>query len=129
MTLVNPLYEVGILYPINQKNNQPQTNINLPIPKGVIFFREFKEGDTLPITFKASGDLFSIESTPQTLTFLKHIYVRATKKDILFSLNQKDWQPLNHIFTGSIDAKVNQDSEGDAAAYIHLVANSILSKK
>lgn len=126
MSLVNPMYEVGIIYPVNQKNKKLHTKLNLPIPKGVIFFREFKEGDTLPITFKATGDLFSINTTPQTLTFLKDVYVRATKKDILFSLNQKDWKSFAEIFTGSIDAKVNQDAEGEAMAYVNLVANSIL---
>lgn len=126
MSLVNPLYEVGMLYPINQpKNVQPKTTINLPIPPNVIFFREFKAGDTLPVTFKASGNLIKLESSEQTLTFLQDIFVKATKKEISFSLDQVNWKPFEKLITGSIDAKVEQSDDSEPKASIHLIANTV----
>ncbi len=127
--LKNPLYEVGINYPVNQRNKHPITNINLPIPKNIIFFREFKAGETLPVYFKASGNLVTLESEPQLLTFVQDIFVRATKEQITFSLDQRNWLPFNQIFTGNIEAKVSQSEENNSPrALIELFANSIGTK-
>ncbi len=124
-SLVNPNYEVGIYYPINEENKEITTKINLPIPRNVIFFREFKAGETLPITFKATGDLIALDSTPQKLTILQDIFVKMTKKDVSFSLDQKQWKPFQDIFRGSVTTKVEQREDGDPHAMIHLVANAL----
>jgi len=128
MSLINPIYEVGIDYPINQKNKKPETKINLPIPQGVTFFREFKKGETLPITFTATGDLVQLASTQQTITFMQDVFIKATKKEILFSLDQKNWKPFQEIITGSINAKVEQSNDTAPQALIHLFANAVKPK-
>ena len=124
-SLVNPNYEVGISYPINQENKEITTKINLPIPRNVIFFREFKAGETLPISFKASGNLIALDTTPQKLTILQDIFVKMTKQEVSFSLDQKEWKPFQDIFRGSVTTKVEQREDGDPHAIIHLVAHAL----
>ena len=128
MSLVNPLFEVGIQYPINQPGGNSQTKLNLPVPSGVILFREFKAGDSLPISFTTSGNFVQLSGNEQKLTFLQDIFVKATKSEILFSLDQKDWQPFEKIISGHLDAKVEQSNMSDPKAIIHIFADTISKK-
>lgn len=126
--LANPLFEVGIQYPINQPGGKNEMNLKLPLPPGVILFREFKAGDSIPISFTTSGNFVQLSSNDQKLTFLQDIFVKATKNQILFSLDQKDWLPFEKIVSGSLNAKVEQSDMSDPKAIIHIFANTIGTK-
>ncbi len=121
--VVNPQYEIGVNVPVNQgKNNKPKQRINLPIPPNVIFFREFKAGETLPIHFRASGNLVEVDSSPQTLKFMRDIFVRATKTSVAFSTDQQNWRPFSQLFRGDFDLRIEQndsDSTPHAVAELH----------
>ncbi|MCH9633054.1 MAG: hypothetical protein S4CHLAM6_14050 [Chlamydiae bacterium] len=121
--IMNPQYEIGVQ--VNPRKLNPQLNINLPIPPNVIFFRQFKAGETLPVLFKATGNLVELESKPQTLKFVRDIFVRATKTELTFSLDQANWKPFNSIFNGSYDLKVVQnDHDSSPQAIVQLHANA-----
>ena len=121
--IANPQYEIGVK--VNPRNPNPKLNINLPIPPNVIFFRQFKAGETLPITFKASGNLVELETKPQTLKFIRDVFVRATKTKLTFSLDQVNWRPFNGIFNGNYELKVIQnDHESSPHAIVELHANA-----
>lgn len=121
MSLVNPLYEMGINCPINQKSQELQTSVT--------FVNEFKAGDKLPVSFIASGDIIQLQSSEQTITFMKDLFMRTTVKgssqEILFSLDQNSWKPFQEIVTGSISAKIEQSSTEEAKAIIHLFTNAV----
>lgn len=121
--IVNPQYEIGVK--VNPRNQNKQLNINLPIPPNVIFFRQFKAGETLPVLFKATGDLVELESEPQTLKFIQDIFVKATKTELSFSLDQANWKPFEGIFNGNYELKVMQnDHESSPHATVELHANA-----
>lgn len=123
--LENPLYEVGIQYPINPATNQIFPNINLPIPKNVTFYREFKAGDTLPVYLKTTGNVVELTGDPQQLKLLTDIFVRVTKTDVYFSLNQRDWLPFNQIFSGQFNASVGLGEDDNPRVLVHLFADIV----
>lgn len=67
------------------------------------------EGDKFPISFYVSGEVFSMEKTPEThnLTAIKEFYVRCKKKDVYrFSFDRKKWYNWNKFFSGELNAGI-----------------------
>lgn len=80
---------------------------------------EFREGDELPVTLEAEGDL--VETRKASTTYIsvkKHFWMKLMQNDLVLSLDGQNFLPVSKLISGSFSAGVGR-SQGDE------IANSI----
>lgn len=80
---------------------------------------EFRQGDRLPVTLQAEGDLLeTTETNPSYFTVKKAFWAKIEQYGILMSLDGVSFKPFKNVVTGSVAA-------GASASNPHGVANAI----
>ncbi len=76
------------------------------------FVIKVNPGDTLPLNFRMSGDVFGLESPPENgrIKALQPLYVKV-EPSFLFSTDKEEWKPFESFFTGRLGASVGSSGE------------------
>ena len=85
--------------------------------------QEFKKGQFIPIVFKASGEIFNVQTTPALLEVTQDIYILMSQEGLLFSKDGQEWTEFTETFTGGLDITWPQVADEKSQAKIHLMAN------
>ncbi len=74
---------------------------------------KLKKGDTIPIRFKAQGDVLNLKSVVQTVEVTRSLFFKlADNGEAYVKLNQQDpWREFSDIFTGQLDTCIIQATE------------------
>lgn len=86
------------------------------------FVVEFRKGDALPINFSAEGDFFETGHTqPNYLNIKKDFWMMGTTKEILFSLDGKNFKPLSEVATGNLMVGAGSNQNDGRANFLNIV--------
>lgn len=88
---------------------------------------EFRQGDELPVTFEAEGDL--IETRKASVSYVgikKNFWLRLSQNDIEISLDGTTFKKLNKVLTGSLEAGAGSAQNGNVADAINIVFKAFL---
>lgn len=80
---------------------------------------EFRQGDRLPVSLQAEGDLMeTAEVNPSYIVIKRPFWVNVKQDQILMSLNGKDYKPFKQVIGGTftVGASVGQPEGGVASA-------------
>lgn len=76
---------------------------------------EFRQGDELPFTFIAEGDLFATtQSVPSYIGIKRTFWMKFSGNSLLLSLDGTNYKPYNEVITGSFNAGVLPDQNSSA---------------
>ena len=88
---------------------------------------EFREGDELPVTMEAKGDLIvTTQSNPSYVQVRKNFWMEATANDVQMSLDGVHYQPIRNLVTGTLSVSANADSQGGPANAINVLLDAKL---
>lgn len=82
---------------------------------------EFRQGDELPVSLSAEGDL--LETTRNEVSYVgvkKNFWVRIQKNDVLMSLDGVNYKKIQDSVTGMISADASTPENGGAANAINI---------
>lgn len=88
---------------------------------------EFRQGDELPISFEAQGDL--IESKQNSISYVgvkKSFWLRLSQNLIEISLDGTVFKKMNDVLTGSLEAGTGSDQNGGPANSINIMFKAFL---
>ena len=88
---------------------------------------EFRQGDELPVTFSAEGDL--LETTHSASSYVgvkRNFWVRLQQTKIQMSLDNVAFKDVSDILSGSFQAGAGSDQNGGAASAISLALKAYL---
>jgi hypothetical protein len=88
---------------------------------------EFRQGDEIPVTFSAGGDLF--ESTQNSVGYLgikRNFWIRMEKNSIQMSLDNISYNDIQKVVGGSFEAGTGADQSGGPANALNLVLKAFL---
>lgn len=88
---------------------------------------EFRQGDELPVTFEAQGDL--IESKQTAVNFIevkRNFWLQLKKSTVEISLDGVAFKKLSDVLTGSLEAGARAPESGGIAESINIVFKAFL---
>ncbi len=88
---------------------------------------EFRQGDELPISFEAQGDLFETKQTAiNYIGIKKNFWLRLSQNDVHISLDGITFKKLSDVLTGSLEAGAGSAQSGGVADAINIVFKAFL---
>lgn len=88
---------------------------------------EFRQGDQLPITLSAEGDLLETTQTSTGIIGVKrNFWLKLEKNEIAISFDGATFKPLNEAVAGSIQAGAGGDSTDGVANAINIALKAYL---
>lgn len=88
---------------------------------------EFRQGDRLPVTLKAEGDLLEItEANPSYVVIKLGFWIKLQQDNIVMSLDGTTFKPIQDVITGSFSAGASSDEQNGAANAIDLIFKAFL---
>lgn len=88
---------------------------------------EFRQGDELPVTFEAQGDLIETRQTSVSYVGIKrNFWLRLSQKDVEISLDGMTFKKLNDVLTGSLEAGAGSAQNGGVADAISIMFKAFL---
>ncbi len=88
---------------------------------------EFRQGDELPASFEAQGDL--IETRQSSISYVgvkKNFWLRLSQNNVEISLDGTTFKKLSDVVTGSLDAGAGSTQNGGVADAINIVFKAFL---
>ncbi len=88
---------------------------------------EFRQGDEIPISFSAEGDL--LETSKPGVSYLrvkKNFWIKMFNNDVVLSLDGSNFKPLSQIVTGSFSAGASAGQSGIPVNAIELTLKALL---
>ena len=88
---------------------------------------EFRQGDDLPVSFEAQGDL--IETRQSSVSYVgvkKNFWLRLSQNNVEISLDGTAFKKLNDVLTGSLEAGAGSAQNGGVADAINIVFKAFL---
>ena len=88
---------------------------------------EFRQGDRIPASFVAEGDLFeTIESSVASIGIKKSFWIKIDKNQILMSFDNVEFKDFQKVISGSFKAGTGADQNGGPVNSLQLVLNAFL---
>ena len=88
---------------------------------------EFREGDELPMTFVAEGDLFATSQSPVTYISIKrNFWIKISENALVMSLDGVTFKPFNQVITGSFNVGGKPDQTTGSIDSIQAVLKTYL---
>lgn len=88
---------------------------------------EFRQGDELPVTFEAQGDLIETRQTSVSYVGIKkNFWLRLSQNDVKISLDGTTFKRLNEVLTGSLEAGAGSAQNGGVADAITIMFKAFL---
>jgi hypothetical protein len=88
---------------------------------------EFRQGDELPVTFEAQGDLIETRQTSMSYVGIKrNFWLRLSQNDVEISLDGTTFKKLNEVLTGSLEAGAGSAQNGGVADAITIMFKAFL---
>lgn len=88
---------------------------------------EFRQGDELPVTFEAQGDLIETRQTSVSYVGIKkNFWLRLSQNDVEISLDGTTFKKLNEVLTGSLEAGAGSGQNGGVADAITIMFKAFL---
>ncbi|HMN67400.1 MAG TPA: hypothetical protein PKC28_02580 [Bdellovibrionales bacterium] len=88
---------------------------------------EFRQGDELPVTFEAQGDLIETRQTFVSYVGIKgNFWLRLSQNDVEISLDGTTFKKLNEVLTGSLEAGAGSAQNGGVADAITIMFKAFL---
>lgn len=88
---------------------------------------EFRQGDELPVTFEAQGDLLeTIQTSVSYVGIKKNFWLRLSQNDVEISLDGTAFKKLNEVLTGSLEAGAGSAQNGGVADAINIMFKAFL---
>jgi hypothetical protein len=89
---------------------------------------DFRQGDRLPLTFLAEGDLLETNQvTPSYVVVKRPFWMRMTKNSVMMSLDGLNYKNIRDVVTGSITASASdQGTESGTANMISVLFKAFL---
>ncbi|MEK6775069.1 MAG: hypothetical protein AABY64_14105 [Bdellovibrionota bacterium] len=88
---------------------------------------EFRQGDEIPLSFKAEGDL--VESSQESVSYIRikrNFWLRLNQSTVELSLNGVKFKKLNEALTGSLEAGANANQSGGPANTFNIIFKAFL---
>lgn len=88
---------------------------------------EFRQGDQLPVSFSAEGDLF--ETTQNSVGYVgikKNFWIKLQNNNILMSLDNSTFNNIKDVISGSFEAGTGADQNGGSANALNLALKAYL---
>ena len=88
---------------------------------------EFHQGDEIPVSFSAQGDL--LETTKPGLSYVqvkKNFWLKLLNNDVVLSLDGSNFKPLNQVISGSFTADAGSGQSGLPVNAIELSLKALL---
>jgi hypothetical protein len=88
---------------------------------------EFRQGDEIPISFSAEGDL--LETSKPSVSYLrvkKNFWIKMLNNDVTLSLDGISFKPLNQVIAGSFSAEAGAGQAGLPVSAIELTLKALL---
>lgn len=90
---------------------------------------EFREGDVLPVSLEAEGDLVATRQAGITyMDVKKNFWLKLDQDNLVMSLDGENFKPLNQLISGSLTAGAEKDPNSDVANSIKVRFNAYLKK-
>ncbi|MBK9322703.1 MAG: hypothetical protein IPM97_07115 [Bdellovibrionaceae bacterium] len=88
---------------------------------------EFKQGDELPVSFSAEGDLFQTTQTSVGYVGIKkNFWIKLQNNNILMSLDNSNFKDIKEVISGSFEAGTDADQNGGLANALNLALKAFL---
>ncbi|MBL7544128.1 MAG: hypothetical protein JNL11_09940 [Bdellovibrionaceae bacterium] len=88
---------------------------------------EFRQGDEVPITFEAQGDLVETKQASVNYVGIKrNFWLRLSQNDIEISMDGTTFKKLNEVLTGSLEAGAGSAQNGGVADAITIMFKAFL---
>jgi len=88
---------------------------------------EFRQGDELPITFEAQGDLMETRQTSVSyLGIKKNFWLRLSQDNVEISLDGTNFKKIGDVLSGSLEAGAGSAQNGGVAEAIHIIFKAFL---
>jgi hypothetical protein len=88
---------------------------------------EFREGDELPVTLEAHGDLLESRATsPSYIRVKKNFWLRVDENIVAISLDSKTFKNLRDVLTGSLEVGTGSGQNGGMAEAINIAFKAFL---
>ena len=88
---------------------------------------EFRQGDELPVSFEAQGDLIETRQTSVSdIGIKKNFWLRLSQNDIEISFDGTTFKKINDVLTGSLEAGAGSAQNGGVADAINIVFKAFL---
>lgn len=88
---------------------------------------EFRQGDELPVSFSAEGDLF--ETTQSSVGYVgikKNFWIKLQNNKILMSLDNLSFKEIKDVISGSFEAGTGASQNGGLANTLNLALKAYL---
>lgn len=88
---------------------------------------EFRQGDELPVSFSAEGDLF--ETSQASVGYVgikKNFWIKLQGNSILMSLDSSTFKDIKDVISGSFEAGTGADQNGGLANTLNLALKAYL---
>ena len=88
---------------------------------------EFRQGDELPVSFEAQGDLVETRQTAVSYVGIKkNFWLRLSQNNVEISLDGTTFKKLSDVLTGSLEAGAGSAQNGGVADAINIVFKAFL---
>ena len=88
---------------------------------------EFRQGDEIPVSLSAEGDLLETNQTGVTyLHVKKSFWISGKNNELKMSLNGQDFRPFSDVVTGSLSADAGASAPGVPVNAINLMLKMFL---
>jgi hypothetical protein len=88
---------------------------------------EFRQGDELPVSFEAQGDLLETRQTSlSSVVIKKNFWLRLAQNNIELSLDGTIFKKLSDVLTGGLEAGAGSGQNGGVADAINIVFKAFL---
>jgi hypothetical protein len=82
---------------------------------------EFQQGDKLPVTFQAEGDLLeTTEANPSYVTVQRSFWVQMKQNSLQLSLDGTHFKPFKKLIAGSLSVGAGAGQQGGIANSINI---------
>ncbi|MCP5504332.1 MAG: hypothetical protein H7A41_04175 [Chlamydiales bacterium] len=85
------------------------------------FIVKVSPGDELPLNFRMSGDVLSLENPPENgkIKALQPLYVKV-EPSFYFSTDKKEWKSFESFFTGQLGVSLGSNQSASGEIYLDL---------
>lgn len=88
---------------------------------------EFRQGDELPFTFEARGDLLETrQTTVSSILIKKNFWLRLYQDNVEISLDGTVFRKINEVLTGSLEARADSAQSGGVVDSINIIFKAFL---
>ena len=88
---------------------------------------EFRQGDELPMSFEAQGDLVETRQTSVSYVGIKkNFWLRLSQNNVEISLDGATFKKMSDVLTGSLEAGAGLAQNGGVADAINVVFKAFL---